>query len=188
LAGLVALLAGLVALFRNRRPAPPAFGFARTIPIDHTPNYVRYHWVAPDLGAHDESGQDITQTITKPPEPQGSQQVAVSLAGIQFDPPLPALRDALTQRFPMGATTKFHVLYDRAFWRDNGFSRNLWERYVSVAVSPQWTFRALSPPPHINPQLRGLIQMSLSSPESRRAARKTGRGSHRRSGRLCPLA
>lgn len=45
------------------------------------------------------------------------------LAGrIQFDPPLPALRDALTQRFPMGATTKFHVLYDRAFWRDNGFS------------------------------------------------------------------
>lgn len=45
----------------------------------------------------------------------------------------------------MGATTKFHVLYDRAFWRDNGFSRNLRERYVSVAVSPQWTFRALSP-------------------------------------------
>src|SRR5665213_1417945 len=29
-AGLVALVAGLVALFSNRRPAPPAFGFART--------------------------------------------------------------------------------------------------------------------------------------------------------------
>ncbi len=45
------------------------------------------------------------------------------LAGrIAFDPPMPALRDALTQRFPMGATTKFHVLYDHAFWRDAGYS------------------------------------------------------------------
>ena len=49
--------------------------------------------------------------------------VPPALSGrIQFDPPLPAFRDALTRRFPMGATTKFHVLYDRAFWRDNGFS------------------------------------------------------------------
>jgi monoamine oxidase len=49
--------------------------------------------------------------------------VPPTLAGrIDYDPPLPALRDDLTQRFPMGATLKCHLLYDRAFWRDEGLS------------------------------------------------------------------
>lgn len=41
---------------------------------------------------------------------------------IEFDPPLPALRDQLTQAFPMGATIKCHVLYDEPFWRADGLS------------------------------------------------------------------
>lgn len=41
---------------------------------------------------------------------------------IEFDPPLPALRDQLSQAFPMGATIKCHALYDEAFWRADGLS------------------------------------------------------------------
>lgn len=49
--------------------------------------------------------------------------VPPTLAGrIAYDPPLPALRDELSQRYPMGATLKVHALYDRAFWRQAGLS------------------------------------------------------------------
>ena len=41
-------------------------------------------------------------------------------ARIQYDPILPAARDQLTQRMPMGSVLKFHALYDRPFWRDDG--------------------------------------------------------------------
>lgn len=46
-----------------------------------------------------------------------------TLAGrVEYDPPLPAARDALTQRTPMGATTKCLAFYDRPFWREAGRS------------------------------------------------------------------
>lgn len=41
---------------------------------------------------------------------------------IQYEPPLPTLRDQLTQRSAMGATIKVISLYDRPFWRDAKFS------------------------------------------------------------------
>lgn len=45
------------------------------------------------------------------------------LAGrIAYDPPLPAPRDQLTQRFSQGATIKCILLYTRPFWRDAGLS------------------------------------------------------------------
>jgi monoamine oxidase len=45
------------------------------------------------------------------------------LAGrIAYDPPLPAERNALTDRFPMGGAVKVLALYERPFWRDAGFS------------------------------------------------------------------
>lgn len=44
---------------------------------------------------------------------------------IVFDPVLPASRRALMDRFPIGATIKFHALYDRAFWREAGLSGEL---------------------------------------------------------------
>jgi monoamine oxidase len=43
-------------------------------------------------------------------------------ARIDYAPALPADRDQLTQRMPMGTTAKCIALYDRAFWRDEGFS------------------------------------------------------------------
>ncbi len=49
--------------------------------------------------------------------------VPPALAGrIAYTPAMPAQRDALTQRFPMGATIKCLALYERAFWRERGLS------------------------------------------------------------------
>jgi monoamine oxidase len=41
-------------------------------------------------------------------------------ARIRFEPQLPALRDQLVQRFPMGSYAKFEAVYDHPFWRDDG--------------------------------------------------------------------
>jgi monoamine oxidase len=45
------------------------------------------------------------------------------LAGrIHYTPALPALRDQLTQRTPMGAVIKCHAVYDEPFWRRDGLT------------------------------------------------------------------
>jgi monoamine oxidase len=41
---------------------------------------------------------------------------------IVYEPALPAARDQLLQRVPMGATVKHIVTYERPFWRERGFS------------------------------------------------------------------
>jgi monoamine oxidase len=41
---------------------------------------------------------------------------------IQYEPALPIARDQLTQRFPMGSTTKVFVLYEQNWWREGGLS------------------------------------------------------------------
>ncbi len=49
--------------------------------------------------------------------------LAPALAGrIRYDPPLPPLRDGLTQRMPMGSALKVHAVYPEPFWRDDGLS------------------------------------------------------------------
>lgn len=46
-----------------------------------------------------------------------------TLAGrIHYQPPLPALRDGLTQRMPLGSVIKVHVAFARPFWRDQGLN------------------------------------------------------------------
>src|SRR3954466_2983111 len=45
------------------------------------------------------------------------------LAGrLQYTPRLPALRDQLTQRMPLGSVMKVIALYDKPFWRDKGYT------------------------------------------------------------------
>jgi monoamine oxidase len=45
------------------------------------------------------------------------------LAGrLQYEPPLPPLRDQLTQKVAMGAVIKCMARYERPFWRDRGLS------------------------------------------------------------------
>jgi monoamine oxidase len=41
---------------------------------------------------------------------------------IAYDPPLPALRDQLTQRMPQGTVIKTHAVYERPFWREDELS------------------------------------------------------------------
>jgi monoamine oxidase len=49
--------------------------------------------------------------------------ISPALAGrIRYSPPLPALRDGLTQRMPMGTAFKLMLIYDRPFWREEGLS------------------------------------------------------------------
>ncbi len=46
-----------------------------------------------------------------------------TLAGrIAYDPPLPALRDQLTQRMPQGTAIKTMAIYEAPFWREQGLS------------------------------------------------------------------
>jgi monoamine oxidase len=49
--------------------------------------------------------------------------VPATLSGrLEYDPPLPADRDQLTQRLPSGSVIKFHAVYDEPFWRTEGYS------------------------------------------------------------------
>ncbi|MCB9628218.1 MAG: flavin monoamine oxidase family protein [Sandaracinaceae bacterium] len=49
--------------------------------------------------------------------------VPIALADrIQYEPPLPTMRDQMTQRCGMGATIKVLALYESSFWRDAGYS------------------------------------------------------------------
>src|SRR3954452_4742367 len=59
------------------------------------------------------------------------------LAGrLQYTPRLPALRDQLTQRMPQGSVMKVIALYEKPFWRDEG-----WTGQVVSDVGPvQATF------------------------------------------------
>ncbi|HEX2127700.1 MAG TPA: FAD-dependent oxidoreductase, partial [Solirubrobacterales bacterium] len=46
-----------------------------------------------------------------------------TLAGrIAYDPPLPAVRDGLTQRMAMGSVVKCMAIYESPFWRERGLS------------------------------------------------------------------
>jgi monoamine oxidase len=49
--------------------------------------------------------------------------VPPTLAGrIAYDPPLPGLRDQLTQRMPQGTVVKTMAVYETPFWREEGLS------------------------------------------------------------------
>jgi monoamine oxidase len=53
--------------------------------------------------------------------------LAPALAGrIAYDPALPVERDRLTSAMPHGDVTKTVVVYDSAFWRENGLSGEAW--------------------------------------------------------------
>lgn len=59
------------------------------------------------------SGQQVIVAIPPP------------LAGrIVYEPLLPAQRDQLTQRYPLGSVIKVNAVYDRPFWREKGLTGN----------------------------------------------------------------
>ena len=74
--------------------------------------------------AQDESGVTVTTLAGKS---YRAQRVIVAVpvplgARINFTPQLPGVRQQLMNRAPMGAAVKIFVRYERAFWRERGFS------------------------------------------------------------------
>lgn len=74
-----------------------------------------------------ETGTDHARVVTRDGQVLESQRVIVALpptlAGrLEYDPPLPALRDQLTQRVPAGSVIKLYAVYDEPFWRDTGLT------------------------------------------------------------------
>ncbi len=65
--------------------------------------------------------------VTRSGETVGAERAIVTLppalAGrLEYDPPLPAWRDQLTQRLPAGAVIKLYAVYDEPFWRADGLT------------------------------------------------------------------
>lgn len=77
------------------------------------------------VGRIEVAGDTVTAT-TAAGQFEGRQIIVTTpplLAGrIHYQPALPAWRDQLTQRTPMGSVIKCHVIYDEPFWRADGLS------------------------------------------------------------------
>jgi monoamine oxidase len=88
----------------------------------------------------DHGSETVVATLTPAPEAMGevrpntsqasrvhARRVIVAMppslsARIHWSPHLPALRDHLVMRSPMGSVLKVHAVYDSAFWRDEGLN------------------------------------------------------------------
>ena len=80
------------------------------------------------------------------------------LAGrIDYSPKLPGMREQLTQRWPMGSVIKVQAIYDRPFWRDQGFNGQV----VSDTGPVQVTFDN-SPPDGSRGVLMGFIEATTA--------------------------
>ena len=94
--------------------------------------------------------------------------VPPALAGrIDYDPPLPAARDQLTQRMPMGAVVKCHAVYDEPFWRAEGLSGQA----VSVRGPAKIIYDNSPPDPGAPGVLLGFLEARFARethPDSRR--------------------
>lgn len=64
--------------------------------------------------------------VTAPPPIAGA---------IRYDPPLPAHLQQLARRYVMGATRKVVAVYDRPFWRDDGWSGEIVSTRGPVSVA-----------------------------------------------------
>lgn len=84
------------------------------------------------------------------------------LAGrIEYDPPLPAVRDALTQRMAQGSVVKCMAVYDEPFWRGAGLSGQATSADGPVSVTYD------NSPPDGSP---GVMLAFLEGDAARRAA------------------
>jgi monoamine oxidase len=73
-------------------------------------------------------------------------------ARIEYDPPLPGVRDQLTQRMPMGSVIKCMAVYEEPFWREDGLSGQA----VSLPGPAQVVFD--NTPPSGSPGLIGFLE------------------------------
>jgi monoamine oxidase len=79
--------------------------------------------------------------------------VPPTLAGrIEYEPGLPAARDQLTQRMPMGSVIKCMAVYEKPFWREQGLTGQA----VSLPGPAQVIFD--NTPPNGSPGLIGFLE------------------------------
>ena len=72
---------------------------------------------------HGDGGVEITSDRASVSAARAIFAIAPPLAGrIAYDPPLPAVRDGLSQRMAMGSVVKCMAIYDEPFWRADGLS------------------------------------------------------------------
>lgn len=72
---------------------------------------------------HDEQGVRIESDTVIVNARRAVLAIPPTLAGrLRYRPALPGYRDQLTQRVPMGTVIKVQCLYERPFWRDEGYS------------------------------------------------------------------
>eukprot|EP01027_Heterolobosea_sp_BB2_P013691 GEZU01019719.1.p1 GENE.GEZU01019719.1~~GEZU01019719.1.p1 ORF type:complete len:488 (-),score=152.38 GEZU01019719.1:545-2008(-) len=99
----------------------------------------------------------VTVVYTKNKNPHGADEQAVMRAKyciiavppalasrIQYTPPLPALRDQLTQRMPMGCVIKLNIVYKRPFWRETGYSGELISDVGPISIAYDKSYKSLS--------------------------------------------
>jgi monoamine oxidase len=68
-------------------------------------------------------GVELTTDLWRVQAKRAIVAISPTLAGrIRYEPAMPPLRDALTQRMPMGTAIKMMLVYDRPFWREEGMS------------------------------------------------------------------
>jgi monoamine oxidase len=91
-------------------------------------------------------------------------------AYIDYDPPLPALRAQLLQRFPQGSVTSFTAAYERPFWRAKGLNGR------GLGAPPLMSTVDTTPPGAAGGVLAGLVPakyaraLTLVPPMQRRRA------------------
>ena len=72
---------------------------------------------------HDEHGVRVESDTLLVQARRAIIAIPPTLAGrLRYRPALPGYRDQLTQRIPMGTVIKVQCLYERPFWRDEGYS------------------------------------------------------------------
>jgi monoamine oxidase len=72
---------------------------------------------------HREGGVEVTSDRLTVRARRVIVAVPPTLAGrISYDPPMPAIRDGLSQRMAQGSVVKCMAIYDQPFWRDRGLS------------------------------------------------------------------
>ena len=105
-------------LLRSRPPAGSADPAGRVAPAGHVT--ARARLVA---APHDPADRTAPYETLRVEARRAILALSPALcARLAYWPPLPADRDQLTQRMPMGAVIKVHAIYDTPFWRDEGLN------------------------------------------------------------------
>ena len=83
----------------------------------------------------DDEGVDVTHDGGGVKAGHAIVAIPPTLAGrIRYSPPLPPLRDQLTQQVPMGYVTKVQIAYPEPFWRAEGLSGSVFSLDDEVSV------------------------------------------------------